>query len=783
MAAMADSTVARTEAGPRAAPGVAAAERGGWASRLDRAGQAEVLAVAWEIFSALLFVSAVVPAALRLGSSVLIFVVSLLVSAAAGRALVRRGAQGLAVMAALRAVSWPLAMAPLLPVTGWKALVAAAAFGLMAGSMRRAIFHRLLRDAASAEGAPAPGAAEVSGALRGRLAEGAMMAGIAGGHVLLLFSVAFLRTQSQLIFRAWFEIVPALGVLGTLGFTLAVRPVTRPILEALAVGPSGERDLLARGLRQAVAVPNALAWVNFALWLSCTTIGVLYFSSSAGQHDIGDAFMHLGLGALFAWGVSFYQRAWHRDAVAPAVEMLRSWTGATAGPEAITIRRRMLRDFGLPLLFTALLSLLSSVGLYRALGAELPMREDFNAIGALFASFALLVLAVGSVLARAARELSRPMAELARAADAVANGELTAAVPRLAGPVEVVGLGESVERMRERLARTIGELEVERHGLEANVLERTAALRTALDELKNAQAALVHGERMASIGELVSGVAHEINNPLNAISGAAAPLERVVEEVKTMIDAYRAAERDLPPERRREMEAMRRELDLDGSLDDLVGISTVVRRATERSVRIVQNLKNFSRVSGELQPCDLHAGLEETLMLLAPRMRLACIRVVKDYGQLGPVVCRGGEINQVYMNLVTNSIQALEGDARHGPAPEPDRAGAAPDPGSDADDAVPTIRITTRVERGAAVIEVVDNGPGVPAELAQRVFDPFFTTKPRGQGTGLGLSISTDIVRRHGGTLTLDPSPRGARFVMRLPVEGPRSDRRRASQA
>jgi signal transduction histidine kinase len=336
--------------------------------------------------------------------------------------------------------------------------------------------------------------------------------------------------------------------------------------------------------------------------------------------------------------------------------------------------------------------------------------------------------------------------------------------------------------MRERLARTIGELEVERHGLEANVLERTAALSTALDELKHAQAALVHGERMASIGELVSGVAHEINNPLNAISGAAAPLERVVEEVKTMIDAYRAAERDLPPERRREMEAMRRDLDLDGSLDDLVGISTVVRRATERSVRIVQNLKNFSRVSGELQPCDLHAGLEETLMLLAPRLRLACIRVVKDYGQLCPVVCRGGEINQVYMNLVTNSIQALEGDARLGPAAEAD-VGAAPRSEGSTEDDGPTIRITSRLERGIAVIEVSDNGPGVPAELAQRVFDPFFTTKPRGQGTGLGLSISTDIVRRHGGTLTLDPAPRGARFVMRLPVDGPHSDRRRASQA
>jgi two-component system, NtrC family, sensor kinase len=579
-----------------------------------------------------------------------------------------------------------------------------------------------------------------------------MMAGIAGGHVLLLFSVAFLRTQSQLIFQAWFEIVPVLGVLGTLGFTLAVRPITRTTLDALAAGPKGPRELLSRGLAQAASVPDALAYVNFALWVSCTAIGVFYFRTGAARPRMGDAMMQLGLGALFAWGVSFYQRAWHRDAVAPAVELLRSWTGAEASAEPISLRRRMLRDFGLPLLFTALLSLFSSVGLYRALGADLPLREDFNAITALFASFGMLVIAVGSVVARAARDLSRPMTQLAQAADLVAHGELDAAVPRVSGPVEVVGLGESVERMRDRLAGTIAELERERAGLEANVETRTAELRKALEDLKHAQAALVQGERMASIGELVSGVAHEINNPLNAIAGAAAPLERVVDEVKAMIEAYRAAERDLPLERRREIEALRARLDLDGSLDDLVGISTVVRRATERSVRIVQNLKNFSRVSGELAPTDMHAGLEETLMLLAPRLRQACIRVVKDYGELPLVVCRGGEINQVYMNLVTNSIQALESSKN--------------------DD--PTVRIESRVDGPMVAITVTDNGPGVPRGIERRIFDPFFTTKPRGQGTGLGLSISTDIVRRHGGTLSLEAGPGpGARFVCRLPIRPP----------
>jgi signal transduction histidine kinase len=254
---------------------------------------------------------------------------------------------------------------------------------------------------------------------------------------------------------------------------------------------------------------------------------------------------------------------------------------------------------------------------------------------------------------------------------------------------------------------------------------------------------------MASIGELVAGVAHEINNPLNAIAGASVPLEDLAASLREMIAAYREAEADLPAERQRTLAATRARLDVEASLDDLAGIASVIRRATERSVRIVQNLRNFSRVSGEAVPADLHAGLEETLLLLGPRVRHGGVEIVRSFGDLPPVICRSEEMNQIFMNLLVNALQALE-------------QGAV---------ASPRILLETRVEGDSAVVTIADNGPGVPDPLKQRVFDPFFTTKPRGHGTGLGLSISTDIARRHGGTLHLERSDGGgARFTCRIPL-------------
>lgn len=605
-----------------------------------------------------------------------------------------------------------------------------------------------------------------------------MVAGILGGHVLLLFSVAFLRAESKVIFRGWWQLVPVLGLLATVVFTTVMRRLATPVTDALLSGPTGDRQAMLRALARARELPAMLARLNFALWVVCTTAGVFYFRTGHVGWASADAVMQVAYAALFSWGVSFYQRGWDRDTLAPVARLLATWAdlplaeAQSQGREdgaPLPLRERMLRDFGGPLIFTAVLSLLSSIGLYRSLGRQVSFREDLNSILALFAAFLMLVLAVGGVVARVARNLSRPLTQVAEAAEVVAAGNLDARVAEVPGPSEVQGLAKSVERMRENLARTIAELEHERATLEANVEARTAQLSRAMQELKGAQAALVQGERLASIGELVAGVAHEIYNPLNAVAGSTEPLERVAEEVRTMLDAYRAAEASLPKEQRAELEALRKKLDLDSSLDDLVGISSLVRRATNRTVRIVQNLKNFSRVATDSQPTDLHAGLDETLVLLGPRLRQSCIRLTKDYGELPKVVCRGGEINQVFMNLVMNAIQALEGPPRSPSLSGAEAAGSGATEGPEERE----IKLETRVERSMAVVSVTDNGPGVPDDIEHRIFDPFFTTKPPGQGTGLGLSISTDIVRKHGGTLSVErPEGGGARLVVRIPLGG-----------
>jgi signal transduction histidine kinase len=714
------------------------------ASRWHRAKplvRAEIITTSWEIFSVLLFISAVVPAAFKTPWPTALFVGGLLTSTALSRLLAKNGRVGYTIAGLIRVAAWLVAVTPLIATTDLRLIVATLGFGIMAGMMRRAIYRRLL-EASRENLSPVRLRAD----LRPQLHESAMLAGIVGGHVVLLFTVAFLRTASVVVFRAWWEIIPALAILGTLGFNLAVRPLTDRVLTGLRLGPTGDRDELKGALAQARAVPRRLSRLNFVVWSVCVSVGIFYLQPGPEQWNWPDAVMQVFYGALFAWGVSFYQRFWHEETLAPIVRRLQLWTGDLESETPMNLRRRLLREFGLPLVFTSVIALLSSISLYRTLAFDLTTQEDLNAITALSASFLLLAIAVGGVFVRAARQLSEPLSELAQAADQVASGHLGAAVPAVQGPLEMVTLRRSLERMRQALAQTIADLEEERAGLETNVELRTAELRATLEELKQTQAALVQGERMALLGELVAGVAHEVNNPLNAIGGSISSLERVEDELRTMLAAYRDAEASLPEAERRALADKREQLDVEGALEDLAGVAKVVQSATRRSVEIVGNLRRFARAPSEMVPASLDDGLAETTSLLRRRFADQAIDLRMDDAELPEVVCRAGEINQVFMNVLSNALQApAEG----------------------------VIAIRKRVEGDQAVVEIADDGPGVAPGLRSRIFDPFFTTKSRGEGTGLGLSISADIMRRHGGSLSVheDAELGGACFRLELPLK------------
>jgi signal transduction histidine kinase len=619
-------------------------------------------------------------------------------------------------------------------------MLGATAFGLMASGVRRALY-RYAKDRELG----GLRAAELVQSLNDRLAESTFVVGVVAGHILMLFLVAFLRTTNDQIRNAWWQVLPWLTLGGTLMFTLAVPRVTALVIEALAAGPKGDQTLLSRGVRRAIRLPGQLALVNFGLWLACTTLGAFGFKNLFGWTTM-DAAIVVVIGLIFAWGISFYQRAWHLGILAPAVEQLRLWGAAGASElDRGSVRRRMLADFGLPLVFSCTLSLFSSLGLYRTLVGT--FGANAKEVLALVGSFVVLVVTAGGVMARAARELSRPMSALADAADRVGHGDLEAAVPHVDGPDEITRLGESIERMRRTLAKTIEELEAERAGLEEKVVARTAALSRALLELKETQTALLHGEKMASLGQLVAGVAHEINNPLNAIAGSVESLAVRTEETRRVLDAYREAESSLPPLQQSELRHVREEVDLQATLEDLDGIAQVIRRSTERAVRIVGDLLHFSRASSDRVPTDLHAGLDEALSLLGSHLRHADVSVDKEYGVIPEVLVRADEVNQIFLNLLTNALQAVSGQSRA------------------------SIRIRTCLIQAGVEIAIEDNGPGVPEGLRTRIFDPFFTTKPAGQGTGLGLSISSQIAARHGGTLTVENAQGGgARFVLHLPT-------------
>ncbi|GAB4437914.1 MAG: hypothetical protein OHK0026_03350 [Rhodocyclaceae bacterium] len=300
---------------------------------------------------------------------------------------------------------------------------------------------------------------------------------------------------------------------------------------------------------------------------------------------------------------------------------------------------------------------------------------------------------------------------------------------------------EEIDEAREALARANRELE-------DRVAERTAALEAAKRRLEDANGQLLHAEKMASIGQLAAGIAHEINNPVGFVSSNLTTLKGYAQALLSLIaECERIGDR-LAPEDAAALAAARTRADLDYIRQDIVALIDESRGGLDRVRKIIRDLRDFSHVGdAQWQLADLHAGLDSTLNVVRNELKYKA-EVVKEYGELPLVRCLPGQIKQVFMNLLVNAAQAIE-----------ERG---------------TIRLASGSREGWAWVEVADTGQGMSPEVQRRIFDPFYTTKPVGKGTGLGLSVSWGIVKRHGGRFEVESTPgRGTTMRVWLPVAGP----------
>ncbi len=363
--------------------------------------------------------------------------------------------------------------------------------------------------------------------------------------------------------------------------------------------------------------------------------------------------------------------------------------------------------------------------------------------GALLLMTFILCVVIAIAVSRA---VIPPIRGLMQAAQRVADGNLNTEVP--VGRMDEVGdLSTSFNKMVKDLKNAEAEKQKHVKEIEQWNADLENRVQEKVTELKSAQGQLLQSEKLASIGQLAAGVAHEINNPVGYINSNVGTLKKYIDDLFKVLDAYEQLEELVETKTKLdEVTKIKKEVEIDYLRDDITDLIAESQEGVTRVKQIVQDLKDFSHVDeAEWQWVDLHKGIDSTLNVAHNETKYKA-EVVKEYGSIPQIECMPSQLNQVFMNLVVNAAHAIE-----------ERG---------------VITIRSGHEDDKVWVSVTDTGKGIPDEVKKRIFEPFFTTKPVGKGTGLGLSLSFGIIEKHGGEVIVDSEVGvGTTFKVILPIE------------
>lgn len=379
--------------------------------------------------------------------------------------------------------------------------------------------------------------------------------------------------------------------------------------------------------------------------------------------------------------------------------------------------------------------------IYIGFSDDATFMERIQKLAGNFAGVFVICLLLGMFIATGlCRRVLKPIGALIKVTGAFSNGDLSDRLEKTKY-IEFNELVDSYNGMADSMQRLYS-------SLEHKVNERTQQLNEAIKELQNTQAMMVHSEKMKSLGELVAGIMHEINNPINFIYGNMTHLKNYSEDLIMLIDKFAEYTELLPEDKKQEYQKLLKEIDYEFLKEDLPDLIKSCHEGTERTKNIILNLKDFSRMEeSAITNVDLPKEIDSTLNILNNKFKNK-ITVHKDYHEDVPKIeAYGGQLNQVFMNILDNAAFAVS-DKDHG-----------------------DVWITIRKDNKFAYVEIEDNGKGMSDETKNKIFNPFFTTKPVGQGTGLGLSISYKVIKNHKGNIDVQSElGKGTKFIIKLPL-------------